>query len=59
VEDVDQVIITVFARALMENGTTAMTTMLVAQCKIKFFVSRPTFYFTKKESLQENTQASK
>lgn len=48
--DVDQVTITAFARALMENGTTAMTTMLDVLYNIKFLVNRLTFFFTKKGS---------
>jgi hypothetical protein len=48
--DADQATTTVFARASMENGTTATTTMLDVLCKIKFFVNRLTFFFTKKES---------
>jgi hypothetical protein len=48
--DVDQVTITAFARASMENGTTAMTTMLDVLYNIKFLVNRLTFFFTKKGS---------
>jgi hypothetical protein len=48
--DVDQVTITAFARASMVNGTIAMTTMLDVPCKIKFFVNKLTFFFTKKGS---------